>query len=251
MKAPLFLYRHFPRLTLLLAKLAKSSYEPEMEYLDVICDQGKMSLDIGAKVGMYSYRLARHSSSVVAFEPIPRFHNMLKVALKGVARVEPVAVSNEIGEAVLRMPYEDGAPQFGRSTIEKANDLSHGNLERITELTVPLRTIDSYSFDSVGMIKIDVEGHELAALEGARETIERCHPNLMIEANEHHCTDAVAKVWEFLGGLGYRGVFLDKGKFHDIETFDLNEHFAKRAVENFIFFHSTGPDLGAALNARA
>ncbi len=42
--------------------------------------------------------------------------------------------------------------------------------------------LDSYQFNKVAAIKIDVEKNEPAVLRGARETLERCRPHLIIEA---------------------------------------------------------------------
>lgn len=78
-----FFYRHFPRLVFPLWRLARANYEQEMELLDMLCHPSKTGLDIGAKVGMYTYRIRRHSSDVIAFEPIPLFNGMLKAVFDG------------------------------------------------------------------------------------------------------------------------------------------------------------------------
>ena len=70
-------YQRFPRLMFLIRRLGKVNYEQEMELLDVLCDRTKTSVDVGAKLGMYTYRLLGHSRDVVAFEPIPLLNGML------------------------------------------------------------------------------------------------------------------------------------------------------------------------------
>jgi hypothetical protein len=50
-----------------------------------------------------------------------------------------------------------------------------------------MRTIDSYGFDDVDFIKIDVEGAELGVLRGAKETIKRCRPAVQMEIMEKQC----------------------------------------------------------------
>ena len=57
-------------------------------------------------------------------------------------------------------------------------------------------TIDSLHIDRVSVLQLDVEGFELKALAGGRETIARCRPLVMIEDNNREC-DA------FLTGLSY------------------------------------------------
>ena len=51
------------------------------------------------------------------------------------------------------------------------------------EKQVEQRTLDSFYFDTVDLIKIDVEGHEYRVLKGAKKTIDKCSPTIIIEVN--------------------------------------------------------------------
>jgi hypothetical protein len=93
-------------------------------------------------------------------------------------------------------------------------------------------------------MKIDVEGHELAALRGAAGTIKDSLPNLLIEAEERHRKDAVTSVLGFLSAYGYTGLFHVNDKLHPIEEFDASVHqdvsmTGKPYVNNFIFIHKS------------
>src|SRR4051812_6994672 len=91
-----FAYRRMPRFVFLIRRLRRANYEPEMELLDLLCERHRPSLDIGAKVGMYTYRIRAHSSEVMAFEPIPMFHHVLRAVFEGKrVRIEPYAVSEQ------------------------------------------------------------------------------------------------------------------------------------------------------------
>lgn len=59
---------------------------------------------------------------------------------------------------------------------------------------VGLLTIDSLGLDDIVIIQLDVEGHELPALKGARATIERNSPIIMIEDNSDSCDAFLAEV---------------------------------------------------------
>src|ERR1041384_8553199 len=72
-----FLYRRMPRLVFLMRRLSRANYEREMELLDLLCDRNRPGIDVGAKIGMYTYRIRRHSSEVIAFEPIPMLYRMV------------------------------------------------------------------------------------------------------------------------------------------------------------------------------
>jgi hypothetical protein len=74
------------------------------------------------------------------------------------------------------------------------------DFERLDKITVDTRALDSFRFEQVDYIKIDVEGHEMAVLEGARDTLGRCRPWLVVEA----LGGEQEKVRAFLAALGYR-----------------------------------------------
>jgi FkbM family methyltransferase len=239
-----FWYGRFPRLTFTMRRIAGANAEREMKLLDPLCDRTRIGIDVGAKVGMYTYRIRARSAEVIAFEPIPMFNRMLKAVFEGKrGRIEPYAVSNQRGRATLRMPYDSsGTRQFGRSTIDPANPLEKA-VARTDEIEVETRTIDEYELANVGFIKIDVEGHEVAVLEGAERTIAANKPNMLIECNDDHQPQATKKLAAWLAAHDYEGYFADGGKLVSIEQYDHAEHWAKRGIENFICVHKTRPDI--------
>ena len=247
-----FSYRRMPRLVFLLRRFSRANYEPEMELLDLLCDRSRPSIDVGAKIGMYTYRIRRHSSEVIAFEPIPMFNRILRAVFEGKrGRVEPYAVSNQRGTAKLRLPYgHDGSPKFGRSTIEPANYFDPEIIARNDELEVETRRIDDYELPDVGFIKIDVEGHELAVLEGAAATLSRHTPNLLIECNDEHQPDAVKRLGGSLYAHGYAAVFVDGRELRSIDEYERDIHWSQRQIENFIGIHQSRPDVLDRLKKR-
>jgi FkbM family methyltransferase len=247
-----FWYRRFPRLTHLARRIAGASYEREMELLDVLCDRERTGIDVGATVGMYTYRIRAHSSDVLAFEPIPLFNQMLKKVFEGKrGRIEPVAVSSCRGKATLRMPFDGaGTAQFGRSTIDTANPLTHEQVARTEEIEVETRAIDEYALPSVGFIKIDVEGHEVSVLEGAAKTIAQHKPNLLIECNDDHQPDGRAKLAAWLSAHDYEAFFVDGRTVKSIDQYDRAEHWDKHFIENFICIHRSRADVREKLTAR-
>ena len=239
-------------MTHLARRLVRASYEREMELLPVLCDRERTGIDVGAKVGMYTYRIRDRSSDVVAFEPIPLFNQMLKKVFDGRrGRIEPFAVSDKRGTAVLRMPFDQSdTPQFGRSTIDTSNPLDHKLCARTEELEVETRRIDDYEFQNVGFIKIDVEGHELAVLDGAEKTISDQHPNLLIECNDDHNPSGVSKLITWLHARDYTTWFLAKGELLDASRYDRDEHWTRQHIENFIGVHSSRAAVCDSLRER-
>jgi FkbM family methyltransferase len=247
-----FWYRTFPRLMHLKQRIWRANYEREMELLDVLCDRTRTGVDIGAKVGMYTYRIRARSSDVLAFEPIPLFNTMLKAVFDGRrGRIEPFAVSNVRGRAVLRLPFDhDGSRQFGRSTIDPGNSLVHHQIARTEELEVETRTLDEYALPGVGFIKIDVEGHEVAVLDGAAATIAAHLPNLLVECNDAHQPDGVVKLATWFREHDYEGLFMEGNVLHPIETYTRAVHWDQRGIENFIGVHRSRNDVRARLERR-
>ena len=252
MGAAPFAYRRMPRLVFLMRRLSRANYEREMELLDLLCDRNRPGIDVGAKVGMYTYRIRAHSSEVIAFEPIPMFNRILRTVFEGKrGRVEPYAVSDQRGTAKLRLPYgHDGTPKFGRSTIDPSNRFDPEVIARNEEIEVETRRIDDYNFRDVGFIKIDVEGHELAVLAGAKATLARHTPNLVIECNDEHQPDAVKRLGEWLDAHGYSAVFLDDRELRPINEYERDIHWLKREIENFIAIHRSRPGVLERLTQR-
>lgn len=236
-----------------LSKRALSAWlggEPEIRLLPRLCRADELSLDIGANYGVYAWHLARFSKAVIAFEPQPGPADFIRRGLGAKVRVEQVALSDGEGEVVLRVPRD--RMQDGRATIEPGNALDALDA---TEIVVPRRRLDSYDLPRVGFVKIDVEGHELATLAGARSLLERDRPTLIVEAEDRHRAGAVESVAAFLAGLGYRGAFLRAGALVPIERIaaggpgfgGLGAGAAAAGVNNFVF--AARPEVVAALAA--
>jgi FkbM family methyltransferase len=77
-----------------------------------------------------------------------------------------------------------------------ASSVSAGGAQRIRALALD----EALQGAAVNFVKLDVEGHELPALAGARETIRRCHPVLAISA--YHRWDDLWRIPAFVDGLG-------------------------------------------------
>lgn len=148
---------------------------------------GAVCFDVGANVGIYVLQFAHWSGptgQVVAFEPNPSACTILQkhVEMNGLTeRVKVVAsaVGEASGEAILYAAEADGMSRLGAP-----NKALTGSVE--TKVTVV--TLDEYC-RSTGVqpdwLLIDIEGFEIAALEGAREVIRRGRGELGIIVEMH------------------------------------------------------------------
>jgi len=225
-----------PRLWVSLAyrrQLATDVGEHELIRIAEFVPRGRRAIDIGCHNGIYAYHLLRLTNEVVAFEANPSTAAFIRRALPSV-RVENVALSSRDGVATLRIPRGTAIhPLDGQATIEPHNALVN---EDVDTLTVPTRRLDSYAFDDAGFIKIDVEGHEEGVLSGALGLIGKSRPNLMIEIEERHNRNSIARTAALLGKFGYRAHFFvpDTGtsdwRLAPLSEFDANLHQSDELV---------------------
>ncbi|VBA61124.1 FkbM family methyltransferase [Mycobacterium attenuatum] len=205
----------------LLQRLDESSRDARLAAS--LCDPNRISLDIGADVGDVTIAMLPASRSVIAFEPRPaqaRDLTAMFAAVGAAVRVEAVALSDRPG--VMAMRVVESEP--GRSTIDTDNVLSDVIGGDVQNIDVPVKRLDDLQLDDVGLIKIDVEGHELAVLRGAVDTLRRNRPAILVEAEERHRPGAVAEITTLLTGLGYTGYFELDDVRRRVEEFDPTQH---------------------------
>ena len=225
--------------------------EPELFELKRLVRPGTVAVDVGAHFGVYSLALARRVGKrgrIISVEPITEDARMLERAARTLRlpiSVVEAALSNTEGEATLRVPLLGGAQKTALSTLER--EAQAAGATGVEERTVPLRTLDRVLEDidlPVSFIKIDVEGHELSVLEGAKATLAQHRPNLMVEINDDLAGRPINEVFARIESMGYRGEFLEKGQYwRPLAAFDVEEHqrnasgnvLSKAYVNNFVF----------------
>jgi FkbM family methyltransferase len=149
------------------------------EAISRLLDRGEIAVDVGANIGYMTSLMARSvgpTGLVVAFEPHPElFEELSRNAEQwardptvGRIRLQRVALSNRRGVGTLRIP--DGF-EHNRGTAT----LAEPNASTERELTVELDQLDAALADvpAIGLLKLDVEGHERAVLDGARALLRR------------------------------------------------------------------------------
>lgn len=207
--------------------LRSMSTERELALLPVLCRPEGVGLDVGASGGVYSVQMVGRVSKCIAFEPRPWQAEYLRELVRYAdlpVTVEEVALSDVDAHATLRIPVE----QQGLSTVEAANKLEvvHGSagLPTVT-IEVKTRKLDSFcEKESIGFIKIDVEGHEGAVLRGAQVVLRTQRPRLLIEVEDRHRAGGVGDVFHTMETHGYAGFFLHRETLVATSEFDLAVH---------------------------
>ncbi len=170
-------------------------------------DTRRLAIDVGAHVGLWSRVLCRYFSRVIAFEPVPDLSVCLAANLDGIDNVDVFDValsSTSVPSLAMTAPGENSGNWAVSCSVEAAH------------IDVVARTLDSYAFSDVDLIKIDVEGWEREVLLGGRETIQRCKPVMVVEQKpgnaEKYGVDRLAAV-ELLKSWGADVLWVKAGDY--------------------------------------
>ena len=148
-------------------------------------------LDIGAHCGLLSMQAELEFGYVIAFEPHPEHariypHNMRTANWT----LHEYALGDSEGTCSL--------------TGQKG---SSGDTHVCDGSNITMKTLDSYQFPVIDLMKIDTEGYELPILLGGLETLKRCRPVIMVEQkgrdSMYHGQQKNCAV-QYLKGLGMR-----------------------------------------------
>ncbi|MBF2075665.1 MAG: FkbM family methyltransferase [Synechococcales cyanobacterium C42_A2020_086] len=143
-------------------------------------------IDIGGNSGFFSLlAVAARASQVITFEPFPPILELLRCNIElnqfdAHVRLEPVAISDSNGVKDLYIPFDTHDLIETSASVELSfrDHFSH-------TLSIQTQTLDSYltqhPIEAISFIKIDIEGHEPAALVGASQTIQQHRPLLAVE----------------------------------------------------------------------
>jgi FkbM family methyltransferase len=194
--------------------LSRCAVEPELSLLQHVVPRAGVAVDIGANFGLYTRELARIAAVVHAFEPSNTMAGILRNTSARNVIVHEMALSDHSGEARLRIPKTAGGLIHSLASVEQSVGNAMGPHE---SAKVPLAPLDSIVQADVAFVKIDVEGHELKVLEGARGILKQSRPIFLVEAEERHRPGATNSLFQFFSRNGYQGFFL---KGHDVLATD-------------------------------
>lgn len=170
----------------------------------LIClvDSGDICVDVGANAGYFSLIMAAYAGAfgrVLAFEPnpsiIPKFKRNLSLNPEIEKQVELWTIG--LGKKSCSMFVAQDETCFGNAALQfEANQQNSSKVE--------IRTLDSFNLNSLGCLKIDVEGMELDVLMGAEQTIKKNLPNIVFETLNIYPPERHKAIADYLTAFDYK-----------------------------------------------
>lgn len=132
-----------------------------------------VAVQAGGNLGIFPKYLSERFGTVYSFEPEPELFRM--------------ATCNAPEKNIVWMQAALGSEhgQVGMSRVRRGVGNSHEGIAHVSGGgNIPVLLVDDLALDVCDLLYLDIEGHELLALQGARETIARCRPVVACEINK-------------------------------------------------------------------
>lgn len=171
-----------------------------------------ISLDIGANIGSHSIFFSNYFKRVLSFEPVKRTFKILELNTEKIKNINlfNLALSDTSKKSMIYVNHSAS----GLSSLENKSE-SFLKEEINTQILDDLNVLKK---DEIGLIKIDVEGHEINVLKGGMETIKKTSPLLLIEYQGSHKKELLSLIKELLydkfyviNGIGFYNKFKTYG----------------------------------------
>ena len=207
-------------------------------------NQKLVVFDVGANVGHYSEYVSSvfgSNTDIYAFEPAKKTFNSLVENCKNNNNIKPINLGISDQEATIVLNYNPNLTGVSSIYVTKNQDLLQ-NENNLTE-EIKVVTIDSFcatnQIERINFLKIDIEGHEVSALIGAKKMIDNGqidHIQFEFGAWNIESKTYIADFFKLLYPKYsiYRIVkngFVDLKEYNpSIELFTIANYFAKRRV---------------------
>ena len=201
-------------------KIAKESRrrEPELAVLREVVPARGTAIDVGANRGIYSYALSTIVEHVEAFEPNPFLAAFMRRKLAPRVRVHELALADFDGMARFCTPQDERGVDIHimGHLKEGVRQVKPQDSDTEVESDVRVARLDSFGFDDVVFIKVDTEGADMAVIEGARDTITRHRPVLLVELTAGQHGHSGSRIEAIERSFGYAARVLVDGRWRAV-----------------------------------
>lgn len=181
----------------------REDYEPLLYNLDLLIKKNDCVIDVGANQGIYSLAMAKIVKSrgkVIAVEPFSSMTSCLKNNMK-INSINNI----KIIESLISNKQKTYKLNFNHGTVSASIVKKFKNNKYIKVKSLTIDQICS-NFKKVNFIKLDIEGAEMLALEGAKKTLKNSKPVLSVEVNKN----SFKKISNFLRKYNYEPYIFNK-----------------------------------------
>jgi hypothetical protein len=181
--------------------------EHELDVLGEIVQPGGTAIDVGANQGVFAFAFSR----IADYDGVRAQPRLCRLRAPHAGDASPRASGCAPREkrTKIRRPGLGGGTVLHLGGYLQQATAQHSKAMRFE---VEVRTLDSYAFRDVRIIKVDVEGSEMEVLEGGRETILRDRPPLIVELLTGAHADPVAVTETFCAAYGYAAWLVTKDR---------------------------------------
>lgn len=211
--------------------------------------QRGVCIEVGSNIGMHAVPLSQLCAGglVVCYEPQrPIFHILCaNLALNNClnVRTRHAAVGEKSGQIKIQTSDYDAAWNYGSFSISKGfsteNDFAGPTALEMVEITSLDKDPALVDLAELNLLKIDVEGHELGVLYGAKELIARYRPNIFVEPGSLENVDALR---DLMNTHGYQGFWFVGRRYGPDDNFVPAEGSSHHDV-NLVFLPGGTPAL--------
>ena len=182
--------------------------------LDRLLAPHMVFVDVGANHGELTVFAAKRltEGKVIAFEPVSVLFQKLErnININNFTNVQLIqkGLSDKSFKSTIYTregSFEDGTKHEGLPTLYPT--ITRSQIGEVIEITYLDQFVESENVTRIDVIKLDVEGAELAVLKGATKTIRRFNPTILMEVNEETSQAAgypARALLDYLSEMGYR-----------------------------------------------
>jgi len=167
-------------------------------------------LDVGANIGLYTVMVAGNKKwhgRIYAIEASPQeFKKLSEVVSKNKFKNVDV-VNSAAGSEEGTLLFEESV--VGNGALNRVVDTNEPPRPGSHRISIPVMPLDKIvkcgEHEVVGLVKMDVEGHELPVLQGMKKILELGRPAILIEMDSKRASalSSPDRVWDFLEQAGY------------------------------------------------
>ena len=169
------------------------------------------AVDIGANIGNHSVFFSKLFKQVISFEPNPVTFEVLKINSKyasATKNITPVCLG--LSNSKAKLNFRINPTNIGGSSIVSVDDKVQDNSALSLISVDKADDLSALQAQKIGLIKIDIEGHEIYALEGAKRLIKNNMPYILFEQGQSEVQNGTSVVIDYLLSLNYQFEVIEK-----------------------------------------